>query len=472
MQKLRTLLINLPEDIHEVHYNNHILQPYGLGMISSYLKQCGRDVVLHDACAHATKRKQLLRYIEEEAPNVLGITTMTHGIQQVADLLADAKKVLPGVTTVVGGPHPSAEYQSLLADHESIDIAVRGEGEYTMEALIDSLQRGGDLTEVQGLAFRKGEELVVTPARPPIADIDSLPFSDWTSFPMDKYWCGWTIRKNYASILFSRGCPFSCTFCAHDTVLGRNQRKRSPELIIEELKLLYDKFGVRQLRVDDSALIDRKWIQEICEGMLRMGRPLLWGCNVRSTLIDKELLLLMKKSGLVRLNFGIESADNRMLKAMKKGQTIEEAEAGIRLINEVGIVACYTFIVGLPGETEESLRKTVDFSRKLEKCFNTFHIATPYPGTEFYETAKKEGLMVKNWANFDLYKIAYVPKGLTKEILLHHYKRSLTKNLFKPSFILWNITLTESWINFKIRLRFAFHVVTRFLKAKKSMSVD
>lgn len=472
MPRLRTLLINLPEDIHEVHYNNHILQPYGLGMISSYLKQCGHDVVLHDACAHATKRKQLLRYIEEVGPDILGITTMTHGIQQVADLMKDAKEILPGVTTVVGGPHPSAEYRSLLSEHDSIDIAVRGEGEYTMQALIDSLQRDGDLNEVQGIAYRQKGDVFATSPRLPIADIDSLPFSDWQSFPMDKYWCGWTIKKNYASILFSRGCPFSCIFCAHDTVLGRMQRKRSPELIIEELKLLYDKYGVRQLRVDDSALIDREWIAEICERMLAMNRPLLWGCNVRSTLIDKELLLLMKRAGLVRLNFGIESADNRMLKLMKKGQTIEEAEEGIRLINEVGIVACYTFIVGLPGETEESLRKTVDFSKKLEKCFNTFHIATPYPGTEFYEIAKREGLMVKNWANFDLYKIAYVPKGLTKEALLYHYKRSLTKNLFKPSFILWNILLTESWINFRIRLRFAWHVVVRFLKAKKSVNAE
>lgn len=465
----RTLLLNTPEDLHEPSYNNHVLQPYGLAIISGFLKQKGCDVGLYDSCAYSTRRSDLVRHILRMKPDILGVTMMTHQVTQLADLIRDVKRSLPNLIAVAGGAHPTAEYESLLRTHHEFDIAVVGEGEITMLEIIDALKNNESFGHIDGAAFRSNGHTQVNPMRKPIEDLDSLPFADWESLPMGNYWCGWLIKKNYASINFSRGCPFTCTFCAHGMALGKSHRRRSPRHIAEELKWLYDRFGVRQLRVEDSTLINNEWIQEICEEMLRLNRPMIWGGNIRASTIDGETLKFMKRAGLVRLNLGIESADNGMLQRMKKGQTIEQVEEAVRLIDSLGIVSCYTFILGMPGETEKSLMKTMTFAKKLKRCFCTFQLATPFPGTELHDTAKDEGFLGDDWDNYDYYKVAYVPKGLTREKLVYFYKRCLFLSILRPSFLIWQITLSESWLNLLIRIKMGFIVLKRFLKARDSV---
>lgn len=466
---MKTLLLNLPFNIYESFDNTNLLQPFGLAMVSSFLKARGFDVTLYDAAAYSNKRKDIIKYTKEIRPQILGLTLVTQQIPQAIHFLRDVKKILPDITVVVGGAHPSAEYGNLIKTHRQIDIAVAGEGEHTMKEIIECLDGGGSLKQVKGIAYRVNGEAQVTPQRELIQDLSTLPFADWESLPMHKYWYNYTVKKNYAVILFSRGCPFSCTFCAKN-ITGKSFRKRSPEHVIEELKLLYDKFGVRDLLVADSLLnLDNKWLSDICEEMLRINRPFIWGCQLRADRVDRETLRLMKKSGCWKIFIGVESADNRMLRSMKKGETIENIEAGIRIIQEEGFIPDLGFIIGLHGETEESIKKTVRFIKKHKKCVSALNLASPFPGTELYKAAKNEGRLIEDWSQFNQNDgLAYVPKDLTTEKLLYYYKLCVRSAYLRLSFLYSQICQVRSWLNFKIRLMIAYRIFyKRFIKKKK-----
>jgi len=281
---------------------------------------------------------------------------------------------------------------------------------------------------------------------------------------MDRYWYNYTIKRNYTAILLSRGCPFSCTFCAK-SITGKSYRKRSPGHVIEELKLLYDRYHVRDMLIADSLLnMDNEWLKEVCEGMLEMNRPITWGCQVRADRVDREALRRMRRAGCWKIFIGVESADEGMLKRMKKGETIEAIEEGIRIIQEEKFYLDLGFIIGMPGETEETIKKTIEFARKYKNCVSALNLASPFPGTELYEIAKKEGHMNEDWTQFNQNDgQGYIPDGLSTEILQENYKMAVKKVYLNISFLLNQIRQVRSWLNFRIRFSIACKIFFRRL---------
>lgn len=454
---MKTLLLNLPFNIYNAYENTHLLPPFGMAMLSSFLKERGLDITFHDAAAHFMSRNNIIKYIEELAPQVLGLSLVTHQIPQAIPLLRDIKNCLPSVITIIGGAHASVDYRNLVL-HKEIDIAVIGEGEFTMNEVLGCIQKGDTLEQVKGIAYYQNHDVKVNSSRELIQDINELPFADWASLPMNKYWYNYTIKKNYTIIVFSRGCPYACTFCAK-SVTGKTQRRRTPERAVEELELLYKKYGVRDLLFGDAIFnMDNQWVSEICEGIIKANIPIVWGCQIRADRIDRKTLRLMKKSGCKKIFIGVESADNRMLKRMKKGETIEQMEEGIKIMQEEGFYPDLGFIIGMPGETEESIQKTIAFDKKYKKCVSAWNLAIPFPGTEFYDTAKKEGFLVEDWSKFTLYDLAYIPKDLTKEKLQHYYKQAVKSSYLSLSFLINQVRQVKSWTNFKIRLMIAYRI--------------
>lgn len=463
--KMKTLLIRLP---NEVYSFAGIMHPYSLAIISAFLKQNYKDVALFDSAINRLKKSQILEYVKKIKPDILGITIMTQHLPQTVDYLRDIKAIFPHITVVAGGPHITADYRNVLVKNREIDICVIGEGEYAMLEIIDYLENRKSLEGVKGIAYRFNDEVKVNSFREYIEDLDSLPFADWDSLPMEKYTDAITVKRNYGSIVASRGCPFSCTFCGAKTVLGMKVRRRSPENIIEEIKMLYKKHNVRQVLFHDSTLnIDSRWVNEICEGILKTGWPLLWGCNLRTENLERKTLELMKKSGCIRAFIGVESADNNVLKKMKKGTTIERIEAGIRLVEGIGIPTDYGFIMGMPGETEESIKKSIAFAKRL-KGISTFSLASPFPGTELYEVAKTEGYMVDDWSKHSMYTLAYLPKGLSKKQLEYYYRLAVRGAYLRPYFLISQIFQLRSWLSLKIALRSAYRIFcNRIFKFKR-----
>jgi len=467
--QIRTLLLRLPQNLDNVHEVTNILHPYSLAIISGFLKSHNKNITLYDAAVYRLERESILEYVIKLKPQILGLSIMSQHLHSTLEFLRDIKKLMPEVVVIVGGPHVCADHKNLIDNHKEINIAVTGEGEHTMLELIDSIQNKSVLDNIKGITYRANGVVKTTPFREYISDLDSLPFADWGALPMEKYSDAITVKKNYGGIMASRGCPYSCTFCGAKSALGVKARRRSPENILKEINLLYDKYNVRQILFHDSTFnLDNQWVSEICEGILSMNKPLIWGCNLRTERLDTEVLNLMKKSGCLRVFVGVESADNEVLKKMKKGTTIERIEEGIRLLEKTGLTTDCGFILGMPGETEESIKKTIKFAKTIKKGICTFSLASPFPGSEFYEIAEKEGLNVKDWSKHDLYTLAYVPKGLTKEKLESYYKLAVRSFYLRFSFILNQILQIRSLRNFKAFFNAAYSIFfKRFVSFKR-----
>ncbi len=235
---MKTLLIKLPINPEDRNDFDQIMQPYGLATISSYLKSQGCEVTLFDAQAHQLLRREILEYIKKLKPDIIGFSAMTCNLAVIISFLPAIRQFLPEATFVLGGPHVTAEPVSTLKNYSDVDIVVIGEGEYTCLEIIRALENGNSLENIKGIAYREGDEVVIAERREPIMDLDALPYADWESLPMEKYFAQVSTRKNYVKFFASRGCPFQCTFCAAPLIMGKKLRKRSPENIVGELALL------------------------------------------------------------------------------------------------------------------------------------------------------------------------------------------------------------------------------------------
>jgi len=472
-KKVSTLLMHLPINLYDVRDYDVIIQPYGLAAISAYLKRYGYDVIFKDAHAYHMSRERILQFVKESNPTIIGLPIFTSQLPQTISFLKDVKSILPGIISVVGGPHASEEYRSLLEHNgQEIDIVVIGEGEYTMREIIDCIQNDRSLEGVKGIAYKSQEGVRVNPFREYIHDLDSLPYADWDALPMKEYWGVWTERKNFVNIVFSRGCPFLCTFCGAKKALGRVHRRRSPANVIEELRFLYEKHRMRDIGLSDSTFnVDNEWVSQICEGILKMGRrDLVWGCNLRLDKLDRATLKLMKRSGCTKVFIGVESGDDVMLKAMKKGTNIGMVRDGVRMLEEIGFLVFCGFIVGMPGETEETIKKTMALAKQLRKHSCAFSLATPFPGTEFAKTAEMEGFKVDDWSKHDTYGLTYIPKGMTREELQNAYNIIVRNNYLSFAFLYRQVMQMRSWLQFKQTLRLGLRIIFGRLKRVKSMA--
>ncbi|MBU4263821.1 MAG: B12-binding domain-containing radical SAM protein [Proteobacteria bacterium] len=472
MTKLNTLLLRLPLNLDNRFDRTNVLQLYGLAMVSAAMKAAGRQVTLYDAYAYNLTPRKILQYVVQQNPDVIGLTLYTVGLARTLDFIADMKSLLPKVKIVVGGPHATAESRTLLANNKDIDIAVIGEGEETFVELVKVLAEGDDLKNVDGIAYKDTSgEVIVNKDRSPIENLDTLPFADWDSLPMARYWSGHTNKKNYVNLVANRGCAYSCIFCGSKITLGRKVRQRSIDSIIAELKFLHKQHHVRQIMFSDSTFnLDDKWLNDFCHRLLSESLSFKWECNIRGNLLRRDTLRLMKKAGCFHLFMGVESADNDMLKRMNKGETIEQLQKAIEILDEEKMRASYGFIMGLPGESEASLRKTIDFVKGLNKRgIYSCSLATPYPGTPFYRMALDEGWQCPDWHTFSQENVSYVPQGLTKK-KLENFKDQFGKATnsaisLKPSFILNQLLQVQSPVNLWIKIGYGYRLFMKRLLA-------
>ncbi|HIJ83386.1 MAG TPA: radical SAM protein [Magnetococcales bacterium] len=468
------LLLNLPHDLDDPDNCDSLAQPYGLAVISSFLKSKGWKTILCDAHAEGMKREEILRYALKINPTLLGLTVYTCHLPQIISFLGQLKAANSNIKTVLGGPHPSSkEYRSLLTQHANcVDICVLGEGEYVLHQIAERIKNQHPLDGIKGIAFRKENgDLFYGGHSPMIQDLDAMPFADWDSLPMDRYWAVSTDKKNFANIMFNRGCMGKCTFCASRVVLGEKIRTRSPDSILDEIKILYEKHGVRELAINDATFnVDNQWARDVSSKIIAYNKPdLIWGCNLRADAMDRETLVIMKRSGLTNVFIGVESGDDEMLLSMCKGTTVAMIQAALDMLDDVGIKVYCGFVLGMPGETEESLKRTLSFAKTLSKYSVAFSLATPFPGTTFYRKAMSEGFKVEDWSRFDYHSIPYVPKGLTRKQLFHYYNRTVLRYYLSFNFIIRQIKQMRSWLQLKKTVRLGVRILIGRRKKMKQI---
>ncbi|NLG48559.1 MAG: radical SAM protein, partial [Chloroflexi bacterium] len=290
------------------------------------------------------------------------------------------------------------------------------------------------LARIRGLVWRRGREVAINPERPFIRDLDDLPLPRHDLLPLKQY-CAPLVRGPYAFVVTSRGCPAGCRFCIKHVSYGRSVRFRSPEHVLAEIEQLVS-LGVRSIHMyADLFTVNREHVLGICEGILQKRLPVRWTCNSRVDFVDEEMLRMMGRAGCWMISWGIESGDDAMLRRMHKGTTTALVEQALRWSHQAGIKNWGYFIIGLPGETEESIRKSIAYAKRLPLDLVLFHIAAPHPGTPFFFEVVENGWFRPGtrWEQVDMDRSTVLDyPNLKAEDLERWARRAFREWAFRP----------------------------------------
>lgn len=400
------------------------MAPLGLLSISSFLKRKGHQVVIHD-CLGPNPPEGIVDNVDavlRHQPDLVGFSTTTSSFLDGHDMATRIKAADPRIKTVFGGVHVSALGATLLEQFAAIDYLCHGEGEET----VSELAAGNDLPSINGLSWRDGDKIVTNAPRKPLSDLDSLPFPDYENLrgfprgynlPLFSF-----INFPGATMSTSRGCPYQCSFCDR-SVFKRSFRYNSAEYIYAHMKHLRENFGVRHINIyDDLFTLNRRRIAELCRLLAEKPLGIHFNCAVRVGYADDDLLKMLKKAGCLMVSLGIESADPEMLKRHKAGVGIEEVRETVARIKACGLRAKGLFMMGLPGETEESIRVTSDFILSLGLDDMNMSKFTPFPGAPIWSELPEEGEFHEDWRLMNCLNFVFVPRTMeSKEKLDYLY---------------------------------------------------
>jgi radical SAM superfamily enzyme YgiQ (UPF0313 family) len=481
---LRIALINpkfrLPIDTRT---SPHLAQAY-LGAVS---ERRGDEVRVYDA---DVEDQPLAEFLREFRPHLAGITTNTPQVKQAWRTAAAIKRELD-IPVVLGGPHVSVTSEEL--DFESlrqpaVDMVVRGEGEgpwieigNRVDAFLrDQPQFGAtalmapDLNifrEVKSLSYKTSDgELHRNPEGPVIADLDSLPWPAYHLFKMDRYTnlqpaTDAIPGERSFSILTSRGCPYRCTFCSQ-SIMPIKWRARSPENVIEEWRHLVKDLGALEIGVlDDSANIRRNRLLRLADDLIanKLNHvPWIFVNGIRANLADIELLTRLKQAGLKRTAFGVETGDEQMIIKIDKHVDHNTIRQAFKNAKAAGIETIGFFIIGLPGDTRETMQKTINFAIELDPMIANFSMMTPYPGTIVYEQVKQNGrFLVHDWEDYVFFdqKARYEMGDLTAELMEEMYRKAYRQFYWRPKYILRALSRKDFWMNFSRNVRLAWRTI-------------
>ncbi len=433
--------------------------PLGLGYITAVLQRRGHEVILLDPESQGISLSNLRLKLRDFSPNIVGLSCTTPSFgnaQKIARMVKEETKA----TVVLGGVHASALPESVLTQHPEFDLVVIGEGEYTMLELCNNYQRGQrNLSSILGIAFRDHNKVHINPPRPLIENLDELPLPARDLVDLSKYTpqTFLNIGEKSASIITSRGCPFRCIFCASHVTMGRRYRLRSPETVVSEIEYLIKNYEVRYILIkDDTFTVNEERVKQICQLIIERKLNIKWHCMVRADTASFEMLNLMKKSGCVNILYGIESGDLNILKTLKKGITLEESEEALKISHRLGFKTVASFMFGSPGETKDSIRKTVEFAVEIDPTIAIFTVMVPYPGTEIYNKYVGSTYALSNdWEDFvyTAAKVAIKLKNLPPQELQKSVYRAYLRFYSRPLHLLKMLKSIQSLPEMKVYLK-------------------
>jgi radical SAM superfamily enzyme YgiQ (UPF0313 family) len=419
--------------------------PLGLGMLARVAKEYGCEVVVNDAGALSDDGPGLLAKIEAFKPDIVGFSVFTSNATQAMQIVDDVRMhpSLRDSLLLIGGPHVYTFREKTL-DEIPADVAVYGEAEIDLIEMLEFYDGKRDsLDKVNGIYYRAQDGAIRhTEETHSARSLDHFGFPDWDKFDFSLYrnMPGQVRRYPMTSMVTSRGCPYRCNFCFQTGRFADKYRRYSPELVIEEIQRLQAKYGIKEIQFwDDIFFINKKWVQTFCHLIKEKKIDLSWSGYARVDLVDPELLKLAKEAGCWNIFYGFEVGTQEMLDFLDKRATLEQAVNACRWTKEAGIVVRGSFMVGLPNETPEVARKTIEFATKLDPDYANFNIFFPEPGTGLYDLAVKSGRLLSP-RYLGRTNPVYLPDGYksveeVKAIQAEAFRRFY----FRPSYILKRI---------------------------------
>ncbi len=391
--------------------------PLGLAYLAGALEAAGVAVRLLDSVVAPLTREQLAGELAAFAPHWVGVTAVTMTVNRALEIVRHVKTFAPGVRTVMGGPHVTFTAEATLQAVPELDVIVRGEGEETLAALVAAATDGSGWDKIAGLSFRRGPTVHHTVERSPMPDIDRLSPPARHLLPLGRY----RTLGMPVSLTTSRGCPYPCIFCVGRKVMGARVRYRQPHAVADEMVDLAGK-GFTQINLaDDLFTANRRHCLAVCDAIIARGIDIRWSAFARVDTVSAEILERMQAAGCQAVSFGIESGSPEILQRVRKGIRLDQAVEAVQMCRATGIAPHASFILGLPGETPETLAHTMAFAERLEQeglCYG-FHLLAPFPGTEVHTRAADYGLTIlsTNWDDYHANRAVCTPEGLDPDRL-------------------------------------------------------
>jgi radical SAM superfamily enzyme YgiQ (UPF0313 family) len=455
----------------------------GLAYLAAVSEERGDEVFLFDADVEDEPITEAIRRFD---PGIVGITANTPQVKS-AWRTAQAIKSIKDIPVVLGGPHVSVLPAESVRRPE-VDVVARGEGEAIWIKLCEIIEKAqqtnpnfsarelldvqnGLLDSLLGVSYvtHEGQELH-NPDHPPIADLDTLPFPAYHVFKMDHYTnlqpaTDAVDGSKSFSVMTSRGCPYRCTFCSQ-SIMPIKWRARSPENVLAEWEHLTWNMGAQEIGVlDDSANIQVDRLEQMADLFIEHKVnhvPWIFVNGIRANLATQELLGKLKRAGLKRVAFGVESGDPDVLLSIDKKIDHDTIRRAFKNAKTVGLETIGFFIIGLPGETEESMDRTIKFACEVDPLIANFSMMTPYPGTKVWEIAKRQGrLLLDDWEDYVFFdgRARYELGDMTAEMVERKWKDAYRRFYLRPHRILQTLLRKDFWLNWRRTFRVAFKTI-------------
>ncbi|HDD57116.1 MAG TPA: radical SAM protein [Thermoplasmatales archaeon] len=435
--------------------------PLGLAYLASMIRE-EHEVRIVDSLTENFTYNDVEKVIKRYDPDVIGITSTTSMIPDAYAIAEVAKIYNENVKIVMGGPHVTFLPERTFKECPYIDFIVRGEGEMTFKELINTLEKNKNPSNILGLSTNLGDKVKNNPSRPLIKDVDAIPMPSYDLLPMEKYQVN---GVRFGTVMTSRGCPFNCAFCSSSLQFGRGWRGHSDYRVIEELKYLHEKYGIREIEfLDDTFTLNRKRAMRIAKRIREEGLDISWSASSRVDIFTDELAQAMKKGGCHTIYFGIESGSQKTLDFIGKGITPEQSISAVKKAKKHKIRALGAFIIGFPEETKEDIEKTIKLSKKVGVDFAQFTIATPYPGTRLWKYALARKLILTfDWRKYTTLDPVMKLKNFTAQQITKLFQKAYISFYLRPLYLIKDLISRKGFI--------LMRAIPRVIKMARSLMV-
>jgi anaerobic magnesium-protoporphyrin IX monomethyl ester cyclase len=409
--------------------------PLGLAYLGAVAEKEGHQVTVIDCQAEKLSYDNFRSRISQVPSDIVGVTSTTLLYNSAKDILTIAKQIHPDAITMIGGSHVSFWDENALNECPEIDVIVRREGEITFIELIKAIDAKKSFTGILGITFRSKDGKIVRNAdRPFFEDLDSLPFPAFHLLPLDAFH---RMGKTIFPLTTSRGCVQWCDFCSTVRMFGRRYSTRSPKKVVDEMEMLYNKYGESQFTFyDDAFTVNRDHVLKMCEDIKARKLNISWDCETRVDMVDQELLEKMHNAGCITVWYGVESGSEKILGAMNKKIKLDETRQAFKVTQKTGLMTIASSVIGFPGETEETAWETINFINSLNPDDIGCYIATPYPGTPMYEQVIKNGwLRVTDFNKYDTATPTFETPWLSMEKLREIKYKAHQKFYLRPGYV-------------------------------------
>lgn len=446
---MKIALVYPPINMHRVSYNvkTRNYRPYGhqppigIGYVASIAESLGHETAIVDGVAKGYSIQECAKVIKGLNPDLVGISVMTHVKDQAALLAQSIKALLPNVPIIIGGTHAYYFHSDILREMPCADFVLYGEIEKSWVEFLSKFHTPQKWPEINGLCYKdKTCNIRINQEPDIIANLDDIPLPSWHLYDFSLYKPLPFQSKGgpFFTLITSRGCAYAkCAFCYQAGRKKQPYRRHSPARVVKEIKILHDRYGVKNIAFwDDTFSTQTDWLEEFRQLLIRENLRIYWTCSTKVSFVTKEKLQIMKDAGCWSIFFGIESGNEDLLKIIEKGITLEQAVNAVKWAAEVGIETRCAYMLGLPGETADKAKKTIQFAIKTNPTYAIFYATHPRYGTKLYDLAMHNGnFLSKEYRSMT--GVTYLPDGYKNvQELTNMIRSAYTQFYLRPSQIL------------------------------------